>query len=568
MEYLKAKEVESHSQLPQPEEPRRGTTFLKTCFNGLNALSGVGILSIPYALSQGGWLSLILLFLVAVLCWYTGLLLKRCMDSDPLIRSYPDIGEKAFGYKGRVVVSIFMYLELYLVAVEFLILEGDNLYKLFPNAGFKLAGLYIGGKTAFVLLTALVILPTTWLKSLGMLAYVSAGGVSASIILVGCVLWVGAVDGVGFHEDGVLLNWGGLPTTLSLFTFCYCGHAVFPTLCNSMKDRSQFSKVLLVSFVTSTVTYGSMAVLGLPHVWRIFEVSGDLKPANPKNWFAISNIHHSSQSPDEICGHHCSNRYCYRGDFCFPRQQISQHPRQDSAFFSVTVSMLLPCLCYLRIDKSARSFGLELVFIVGILMIGSFVGIIGTIIFLSSRYTSDSYETAFSIQFSGASTKRRRRRNLIPAGIMKPLVSKPNSTLNYARQMFETISQPEIALFNSYVWRHSRSTAPLKAISLFIGALNHNLFPGYYSFPSLLETCAVAKALRQGKQFAIKPGLNENTYAFRTLINMHTGCNDVDGAQRVFGKILEPCVVMSGYVRSSRPNEALSLFRQLQARGT
>ncbi|KAJ6690001.1 hypothetical protein OIU85_006301 [Salix viminalis] len=62
MECLKAKEVESLSQLPQPEEPRRGTTFLKTCFNGLNALSGVGILSIPYALSQGGWLSLILLF--------------------------------------------------------------------------------------------------------------------------------------------------------------------------------------------------------------------------------------------------------------------------------------------------------------------------------------------------------------------------------------------------------------------------------------------------------------------------------------------------------------------------
>ena len=48
------------------------------------------------------------------------------------------------------------------------------------------------------------------------------------------------------------------------------------------------------------------------------------------------------------------------------------------AFLSVTVSLLLPCLCYLRIDKSARSFGLELVFIVGILIFGSFVGIIGT----------------------------------------------------------------------------------------------------------------------------------------------------------------------------------------------
>jgi pentatricopeptide repeat protein len=48
---------------------------------------------------------------------------------------------------------------------------------------------------------------------------------------------------------------------------------------------------------------------------------------------------------------------------------------------------------------------------------------------------------------------------------------------------------------------------------------------------------------------------------------MYTGCNDLDGAQRVFDKILEPCVVIPGYARSSRPNEALSLFRQLQARG-
>ena len=298
------------------------------------------------------------------------------MDSDPLIRSYPDIGEKAFGCKGRALVSVFMYLELYLVAVEFLILEGDNLYKLFPNAGFKLAGLYIGGKTGFVLLTALVILPTTWLKSLGMLAYVSAGGVSASVILVGCVWWVGAVDGVGFHEDGVLLNWGGWPTTLSLFTFCYCGHAVFPTLCNSMKDRSQFSKVatyvetgsshiwlydnaamLAISFqskfVRSVVWFWPLFCIlsfaglthllrykhhhlwingsfRLPHVWRIFEVSSDLKPTNQKNGFKTGNIYHSSQSPDEVCGYYCSNRYCYWGNFCFPRQQISQYPRQNS----------------------------------------------------------------------------------------------------------------------------------------------------------------------------------------------------------------------------------------------
>lgn len=140
-------------------------------------------------------------------------------------------------------MCIFMYLELYLVAVEFLILEGDNLDKLFPDTRFKVSGLTVGGKQAFVLLTALVILPTAWLRSLGALAYVSAGGVLASVILVVCVFWVGAIDDVGFHEKGTVVNWSGIPTTMSLYAFCYCGHAVFPTLCNSMKDRSQFPKV-------------------------------------------------------------------------------------------------------------------------------------------------------------------------------------------------------------------------------------------------------------------------------------------------------------------------------------
>lgn len=203
----------------------------------------MGILAIPYALSEGGWLSLTILFAVALLCNYTGLLLQRCIDLNPLIRTYPDVGEMAFGTKGRAILSTFMYLELYLVAVEFLILEGDNLHKLFPNARFLVVGQEFGGKKSFVVLSALVILPTTLLKNLGMMGYVSACGILASVILFISILWVGVVDGVGFHEGGTLLKWSGLPTALSLYTICYCGHAVFPTLCNSMKDRNQFPKV-------------------------------------------------------------------------------------------------------------------------------------------------------------------------------------------------------------------------------------------------------------------------------------------------------------------------------------
>ena len=61
-----------------------------------------------------------------------------------------------------------MYLELYLVAVEFLILKGDHLEKLFPSANFNMGRLKISEKHGLVLIAALVILPTTWLRSMGL----------------------------------------------------------------------------------------------------------------------------------------------------------------------------------------------------------------------------------------------------------------------------------------------------------------------------------------------------------------------------------------------------------------
>ncbi|CAN6198226.1 unnamed protein product [Urochloa humidicola] len=182
--------------------PGRGTGFLKTSFNGINALSGIGILSIPYALSQGGWLSLVIFAAIAIICCYTGILLQRCVDSSSRIKNYTDIGEVAFGRKGKILAATFMYLELYLAAIDFLIMEGDNLDKLFPALSFHVTGrLTLTGKQAFVLLASLVVLPTTWLRSLGKLAYVSLGGVLASAVLVAAVLWIGAFDGVGFHRS-------------------------------------------------------------------------------------------------------------------------------------------------------------------------------------------------------------------------------------------------------------------------------------------------------------------------------------------------------------------------------
>ena len=56
MEHLKADGMESQNQLPQSEQPGKGTTFLKTCFNGLNALSGLSLSLGNYAFDSIGLL--------------------------------------------------------------------------------------------------------------------------------------------------------------------------------------------------------------------------------------------------------------------------------------------------------------------------------------------------------------------------------------------------------------------------------------------------------------------------------------------------------------------------------
>ena len=185
-----------------------------------------------------------LLLAVAIVTFYSGLLIKRCMDFDSSIATYPDIGSRAFGKGGRTVVSVFMYVELYMVATGFLILEGDNLHDLFPGVRLEFEGFSLDGEACFVLIAALVSLPSVLIDNMSLLSYVSATGVIASFVILGSIIWTGASDqSIGFNQKGSLLNWSGIPSAISLYAFCYCAHPVFPTLYTSMKNKSHFSNV-------------------------------------------------------------------------------------------------------------------------------------------------------------------------------------------------------------------------------------------------------------------------------------------------------------------------------------
>ncbi|KAF3792512.1 Vacuolar amino acid transporter 1 [Nymphaea thermarum] len=320
------------------------------------------------------------------------------MDANPCIRTYQDIGGLAFGTKGRTIVVVLLFCELYLVAVEFLILEGDGLAKLFPTMSFRVGAHTFVANQVFIVLSAFVLLPTVWLKNLKWLAYVSAGGVAASFIILAAVVWAATVDGVGFvHQKGKLFDLSGMPSAVSVYAFCYCGHSMFPTICSSMKDRTKFTKARLYL----QINYASMAAIGYlmfgSHVRSQVTLNLPLDKMSSKVAIYVTLINPLTKyalvvTPIALTMEE-SLLFCNQNITSFVARTIlvattvlvalafpffGYLMALIGSLFSMALSVLLPCIFYLKICKGSRRSIYELVIITAVVLVGCFIAIIGT----------------------------------------------------------------------------------------------------------------------------------------------------------------------------------------------
>ncbi|KAL4197843.1 hypothetical protein AMTRI_Chr04g253150 [Amborella trichopoda] len=149
--------------------------------------------------------------------------------------------------------------------------------------------------------------------------------------------------------------------------------------------------------------------------------------------------------------------------------------------------------------------------------------------------------------------------------------------IEYAQQLFDQIPEPNTVLFNTLIRSYSRSHTPIQAINLFVKMLTNNIQPDNYTFPSILKACAMASALEEGRALhchCIKLELDSNIFVQPTLIRMYADCGAIESAQKVFNATMKGRSVVlynsmiTAYVQRSRPNEALALFREMQAHNT
>uniref|UniRef100_A0A0E0F4X3 Amino acid transporter transmembrane domain-containing protein n=1 Tax=Oryza meridionalis TaxID=40149 RepID=A0A0E0F4X3_9ORYZ len=240
------------------------SSFAHSVVNMVGMLIGLGQLSTPYALENGGWASVFLLVGLGVMCAYTAHLIGKCLDDDPTSKTYQDIGERAFGGKGRVVASAFIYLEIFFALVSYTISLSDNLPLVFAGAAAHLHLPWVR-LTATQLLTVaavLVALPSLWLRDLSTISFLSFAGIVMSMLIFGTVVCAAAFGGVGVGGYIPALRLERIPAVSGLYMFSYAGHIVFPNIHAAMKDPSAFTRVSVASFAVVTALYTALAFVG------------------------------------------------------------------------------------------------------------------------------------------------------------------------------------------------------------------------------------------------------------------------------------------------------------------
>ncbi|KAJ7085371.1 transmembrane amino acid transporter protein-domain-containing protein [Mycena belliarum] len=235
------------------------STFGQTLFNSIAILLGIGMLSEPLAFAYAGWgMGFVLIIFYGFISCYTAKILAGIILSDPRLRSYADIGRKAFGPRSTLVISVLFILELFAVSVILVTLYADSLHSLIPRYSsdtYKLWGIFL-------------LIPTVFLP-LSLLSYTSILGIISTLLVVAVIL----IDGVSKTESPGSLwspaetslgidNWNHLGIAFGLFMAGFSGHAVIPSLARDMTDPTEFNKMINWAFIVATFIYALIACAG------------------------------------------------------------------------------------------------------------------------------------------------------------------------------------------------------------------------------------------------------------------------------------------------------------------
>ncbi|KAK2994610.1 hypothetical protein RJ640_025664 [Escallonia rubra] len=146
-----------------------------------------------------------------------------------------------------------------------------------------------------------------------------------------------------------------------------------------------------------------------------------------------------------------------------------------------------------------------------------------------------------------------------------------SSAINYAHQLFDHITQPDLFMWNIMIRGSAQSANPLLALSVYNQMEKLSVWPDNYTFPFVLKACTKLHWVNAGTVIhgkVEKHGFASNTFARNTLIYFHANCGDLRVARALFDGEAKSHVVAwsaltAGYARRGQLSVARQLFDEM-----
>ncbi|XP_027054615.1 vesicular inhibitory amino acid transporter-like, partial [Pocillopora damicornis] len=240
--------IQEEDAAGQNEESAERSSLWKAVANLMSSIEGTGLLALPYVIAESGLVAIAALVVVPFITYYTGAILIECLyetnNEGERIRvrsNYKELGKACWPRFGGAIVAAVQLIELFMLASLYLVLCASLSSSIFP-------GIPVSDKI-WMVIAATIGFPTIFVKNISQAAWFSLVSVVALSVAVIAVLAFGIAHGSKWNLNLILVrNIDEAPVSLALIIFSFICHPILPGVEESLQNRSQFRKMLALSY--------------------------------------------------------------------------------------------------------------------------------------------------------------------------------------------------------------------------------------------------------------------------------------------------------------------------------
>ncbi|XP_045474217.1 amino acid transporter AVT1J-like [Harmonia axyridis] len=265
-------EIDEESSITKAERLRKislaknGLTVVGTFIFIVGEMAGCGVLALPKALVNTGWIGLVLLPILCFNAGYSGVKLGKCWEiieeRYPEYRAhvrnpYPAIANVAMGPLASTVVTVSIRITLFGAGTVNLLLAAQIFQEIFGDFLPTITS------CTYFLFMAIFVTPLMWFGSPKHFSFVGLGAVvttAAACILFFSQMISDAKDLEKVHHtqfgfEEFFLGFGAI-------LFAFGGASTFPTIQNDMKEKNKFGTSVIMAFILIIMLYFPIAIGG------------------------------------------------------------------------------------------------------------------------------------------------------------------------------------------------------------------------------------------------------------------------------------------------------------------